>query len=156
MAQQSDGAPGERPNQRPHQSPNSSPSSPPAKPATDSMDEASLLEATRACARSFAQTVFRTEQKDTKRIHLCLASDLVVVDPGILDPSPLDVDFEEYRKILLKERVISSDSELYYVHASDGKVQLTSQVTFRAAIVCQFAQKAEQITFIAESQCKVI
>lgn len=153
MAQQSDQAPGERPKQRPH---NSSPSTPPAKSTTDSMEEASLLESTPACSPSFAQMVFRTEQKDTERIHLCLASDLVVVDPGILDPSPLDADFEEYRKILLKERIINSNSELYYVHARNGKVQLTSQVTFRAAIICQLAHKAEHITFISDSRSKVI
>ena len=156
MAQQSDQAPGRRPNQSPHQYINSGPSTPPAKSSTASTEQASFLESTPACAQSFAQMVFRTKQKDTERIHLCLASDLVVVDPGISDPSPLDVDFEQFRTILLEDRILSSDSELYFVHASDGKVQITSQVTFRAAIICQIAQKMEHITFISESRSKII
>lgn len=156
MVQQPDQAPGERPNQSPYHSINSSPSPAPEQSATDSMEESSLLEPKPACAPSFAQMVFRTKQKDTDRIHLCLASDLVVVDPGILDPSPLDVDFEEYRNILLKERIMNSDFELFFVHSNDGKVQITSQVTFRAAIICQIAQKVEYITFISESRSRII
>lgn len=156
IAQQFDRAPGGHPSQSPHQSINTSPSSPPAQSTTDSIEETSLSESTPACAPSFAQMVFRTEQKDTERIHLCLASDLVVVDPGILDPSPSDVDFEEYCQILRKERIIDSDSDLYFVHASDGKVQITSQVTFRTAIICQIAQKVEHITFSSEFRSKII
>lgn len=156
MAQQFDRAPEGHPSQSPHQSINTSPSPPPAQSATDSMEETSLSESTAACVPSFAQMVFRTEQKDTERIHLCLASDLVVVDPGILDPSPLDVDFEEYCQILRKERIINSDSDLYFVHASGGKVQITSQVTFRTAIICQIAQKVEHISFSSEFRSKTI
>lgn len=156
MAQQFDRAPEGHPSQSPHQSINTNPSPPPAQSATDSMEETSLSESTAACVPSFAQMVFRTEQKDTERIHLCLASDLLVVDPGILDPSPLDVDFEEYCQILRKERIINSDSDLYFVHASDGKVQITSQVTFRTAIICQIAQKVEHISFSSEFRSKTI
>lgn len=156
IAQQFDRALEGHPSQSPHQYINTSPSSPPAQSATDSMEETSLSESTPACVPSFAQMVFRTEQKDTERIHLCLASDLVVVDPGILDPSPADVDFEEYCEILRKERIIDSDSDLYFFHASNGKVQITSQVTFRAAIICQIAQKVEHITFSAEFRSKII
>lgn len=156
MAQQFDQAPRGQPSQSSHRSINTSPSPPLAQSAVDSVEETSLSESTPACAPSFAQMVFRTEQKDTERIHLCLASDLMVVDPGILDPSPLDVDFEEYCQILRKERIINSDSELYFVHASDGKVQITSQVTFRTAIICQIAQKVEHITFSSEFRSKTI
>lgn len=155
IAQQFDQALRGLPNQSPYQPINNSPSPPPAQSAT-TMKEASLLESTPACTPSFAQMVFRTEQKDTERIHLCLASDLVVVDPGILDPSPLNVDFDEYRKILMEERIMNSDSELYFVHASDRKVQISSQVTFRTAIICQIAQKVEYIAFSSESRSKTI
>lgn len=156
VAHQFDRAPEGHPSQSPHQSRNNSPSPPPAQSATDSMEETSLPESPPACPPSFAQMVFRTEQKDTERIHLCLASDLVVVDPGILDPSPMDVDFEEYCQILRKERIINSNSELYFVHASNAKVQITSQVTFRTAILCQIAQKVEHITFSSEFRSKTI
>lgn len=156
IAQQFDRALEGRLSQLPHQYINTRPSSPPAQSATDSMKETPLSESTPACAPSFAQMVFRTEQKDTERIHLCLASDLVVVDPGILEPSPVDVDFEEYCQILRKERIIDFDSDLYFVHASDGKVQITSQVTFRAAIIYQIAQRVEHITFSSEFRSKII
>lgn len=105
---------------------------------------------------SFAQVLVFTERRDTAKIHLCLASDLIPIDSAnATSPSPMDVDFDRYRRILVEEKIMGSGLRLEFVDTSGRKVQITNQMTFRAAVVCQAAQNVEMIAFSSEPIGKI-
>lgn len=118
------------------------------------MTESSFLEPL-SYEPSFAEMMFRTERKDTGHIFLCVASDLMTVDSRKLEPSPMNVDFNRYRRFLEEEGIMDEGFKLYFIDDTGKRVQVSNQVSFRAGVMCQVAQGVDRITFSSEPSCKL-
>ncbi len=132
-----------------------SPSPPPSRPAKRRATESSVLEPLPPYEPSFAQMMFRTERKDTGKIFLCVASDIMTADSRRLDPSPMNVDFNRYRRLLEEEGVIGDGFKLDFIDDTGKRVQVNNQVSFRAAVICQVSQKVDSIIFTSEPMRKM-
>lgn len=131
-----------------------SPSPPPSRPAKRRMTESSFLEPF-SYEPSFAEMMFRTERKDTGHVFLCVASDLMTADTRKLEPSPMNVDFNRYRRYLEEEDIMDEGIKLYFIDDTGKRVQVNNQVSFRAGVMCQVAQGVDRITFSSEPSCKL-
>lgn len=131
-----------------------SPSPPPSRPAKRRMTESSFLDAF-SYEPSFSEMMFRTERKDTGHVFLCVASDLMTADSRKLEPSPMNVDFNRYRRFLEEEDVMDEGFKLYFIDDTGKRVQVSNQVSFRAGVMCQVAQGVDRITFSSEPSCKL-
>lgn len=131
-----------------------SPSPPPSRPAKRRMTESAFLEPL-SYEPSFAEMMFRTERKDTGQVFLCVASDLMTPDSRKLDPSPMNVDFNRYRRFLEEEDIMDEGFRLYFVDDTGKRVQVSNQVSFRAGVMCQVAQDVDRIMFSSEPSCKL-
>lgn len=131
-----------------------SPSPPPSRPAKRRMTESTFLEPL-SYEPSFAEMMFRTERKDTGQVFLCVASDLMTPDSRKLEPSPMNVDFNRYRRFLEEENIVDEGFKLYFVDDTGKRVQVSNQVSFRAGVMCQVAQDVERIMFNSEPSCKL-
>lgn len=131
-----------------------SPSPPPSRPAKRRMTESAFLEPL-SYEPSFAEMMFRTERKDTGQVFLCVASDLMTADSRKLDPSPMNVDFNRYRRFLEEEDIMDEGFKLYFVDDTGKRVQVSNQVSFRAGVMCQVAQDVDRVMFSSEPSCKL-
>lgn len=131
-----------------------SPSPPPSRPAKRRMTESSFLEPL-SYESSFAEMMFRTERKDTGQVFLCVASDLMTADSRKLEPSPMNVDFNRYRRFLEEEEIMDEGFRLYFIDDTGKRVQVSNQVSFRAGVMCQVAQDVDRIIFNSEPSCKL-
>lgn len=130
------------------------PSPPPSRPAKRRMTESSFLESF-SYQPSFAEMMFRTERKDTGHVFLCVASDLMTADTRKLEPSPMNVDFNRYRRFLEEEDIMDEGIKLYFIDDTGKRVQVSNQVSFRAGVMCQVGQGVDRIAFNAEPSCKL-
>lgn len=98
--------------------------------------------------------MFCTERQDKDMTHICLATDLMPTDsPLTVDPENLDFDL--YCEILRNKEIIGSGYQLEFIDGKGRRVQITDQMTFRAAILVQVGQKVDMITFHAKPIGKI-
>ena len=98
--------------------------------------------------------VFCTERRDQDMTHVCLATDLMPTDSA-LPVSPENLDFDFYCGILRNKEILDYSYQLEFTDLKGRRVQITDQMTFRAAILVQVGQNVDMITFHAKPIGKI-
>ena len=98
--------------------------------------------------------IFCTERQDQDMTHVCLATDLMPTDSA-LPVSPENLDFDFYCGILRNKEILDYSYQLEFTDLKGRRVQITDQMTFRAAILVQVGQNVDMITFHAKPIGKI-
>ena len=98
--------------------------------------------------------IFCTERQDQDMTHVCLATDLMPTDSA-LPVNPENLDFNLYCGILRNKEILDYCYQLEFIDLKRRRVQITDQMTFRAAILVQVGQNVDMITFHAKPIGKI-
>ena len=103
---------------------------------------------------SFGKMIFCTERRNQDKTHVCLATHLVPTDSA-LPVNPENLDFDFYCGILRNKEILDYSYQLEFTDLKGRRVQITDQMTFRAAILVQVGQNVDMITFHAKPIGKI-
>lgn len=98
-----------------------------------------------------SNTVFLTRRVDTRKEHICLASD--ITSPGsnlaVLDPSW--VSFGRYCDILRSEQILDQEGKVSLGFEPTGgeRISIWNQMMFRTAVAYQVDRNVDMVTFSA-------